>query len=310
MNLKFFGFRSSSFILHPFFMPQWAEIYEFISGKVEAFRRRIDVDDENREHEFALEARRAIEQSRAERALQRIAQTVDSVLADEIIRTPSGKAFVPEHFIVFLNPQDERDWQGAKREFIRRELAEIIMTEARRRAGEHALTTDNLEIEFRVDATLDDDEMRVSAVYGDKQELTFFTNNEKTEVFGREDLPGASGEKTETNFQTESLFAVDVWENGKHQNTIQIYKPMAVVGRGTSSFPVDVPLRKAAVSRRHAVVEFENDEFFITHIGANPTILDDQELPPNAKTRFDTQQKIKICDFELQVRPTAQTSPE
>lgn len=282
----------------------WQQVYEFISEKVEAFRRRIDVDEENREHEFAVEAWSAIEQSRAEKALQRIAQTVDAALADEIIRTPSGKAFVPEKFLVFLNTTDERDWQGAKREFIRHELAEIILSEARRRAGEHNLTADKIAIEFRVDATLDADEMRVSAVYSDERELTFFTNNEKTEVFGRSESPHASGgEKTETGEPNVPLYSIEVWENGKHAATIPIYKQAATIGRGTSGYPVDVPLRKAAVSRRHATIEIdENKQFSITHIGANPTVLDNHELPPNHKTNVSDEQKIRIGEFELQIK--------
>ena len=284
----------------------WQQVYDFILGKVEAFRQRIDVDEENREHEFAVEAWSQIDRSRAEKALQRIAQTVDAVLADEIIRTPSGRAFVPERFLVFLNTTDERDWQGAKLEFIRRELAEIILNEARRRAGEHNLTADKIAIEFRVDATLDADEMRVSAVYDDARELTFFTNNEKTEVFGTENLVRAANsrdEKTEIGAAGEPLYSIEIWENGKHAATIPVYKPLVTIGRGTSGYPVDVPLRKAAVSRRHAAIEIDKDfNFAITHTGANPTILDGQELPPNHKTPFQAEQKIRIGEFELQIK--------
>jgi len=236
--------------------------------------------------------------------LQRIAQTVDAVLADEIIRTPSGRAYIPEQFVVFLNPTDERAWQGGKREFIRHELAEIILTEARRRAGEHELTTDKIVIEFRVDATLEDDELRVSAVYHDRHELTIFANDEKTFVSGFASARAAnSSEKTEINLSAEPLYSVEVWENGKHAATVPVYKSVATIGRGTNSFPVDVPLRSHAVSRRHAVSEVdENKDFWLLHGGANPTVLGGRELPPNVKTPLLDQQKINIGEFELQIK--------
>ena len=279
----------------------WLSLNE--SEKLEAVRKFIDVEDaEASAGSFAFDAYRSIEQSRSEQFLQRIAQAIDAVLRDEIIRTPTGKAFVPERFIVFLNPTDERALQGKKREFVRQELAHIIFEEARRRAADNELTAEKIEIEFRLDGTLEADELRVSAIFEDSRELTVVTDNEKTVVFGEQNFKTILGKNTQT--ANEPLYKIEIWENEKQTAAIPVYKQTATIGRGTSSLPVEIPLRTAAVSRRHAVLEKdENGKFWITHIGANPTLLGGVELAQNVKTPLDENQKIEICGYTLGIKP-------
>ena len=93
-------------------MSQWSEWYKYISEKIESARRLIDIDENEKSDEFALKVYQKIEQSRAEQILQKMAQAVAAILSEEIIRTPSGKAFVPEKYVIFLNAQDDHDWQA------------------------------------------------------------------------------------------------------------------------------------------------------------------------------------------------------
>lgn len=282
----------------------WSDFYKYLTEKLESFRQLIDVEDQPEEsaERLAFEAERNIEQSRAERALQRIALAVDALLIEEIIRTPSGKAYVPEKFVVFLNPEDDRDWQGKKREFVQQELSEIILAEAKARAGDNELVIDKIEIEFRVDATLDVKLVRVLAVSENNRELTVVADNEKTFVVAER-----REQKEPTVFDEqpadEPLYSVEIRQHGKLNVTVPIYKHRAIVGRGTAKMQADVSLREVAVSRRHAVIDFEeNGKFSITHNGANPTIVGGAPLMPKIKTPFSPEQSIEIADFELKIK--------
>ncbi|MDQ4122789.1 MAG: FHA domain-containing protein [Acidobacteriota bacterium] len=282
----------------------WGDLYKYISEKLESLRHFIDADEppEDRADRLAFEAERSILQSRAERALQRIAMAVDALLAEEIIRTPSGKAYVPEKFVVFLNPQDDRDWQGRKREFVQQELSQMILAEAEKRAGNSELITKNIEIELRVDGTLETNLVRVQAVLENNRELTVVADNEKTFVVADMREP-----KEPTGFEEipadEPFYSVEIRQDGKLKITVPVYKRRAIIGRGMANLPADVPLRESAISRRQAVLELdENGKFWITHAGANPTFVSDEPLVPKIKTPLAPEQTIKMGDFELRIK--------
>lgn len=282
-------------------MSQWQDLYGYFSSKLNEWRALIDVEEHDGEIRTAEKVVREIELSRAEKSLQRMAQSVDAVLAEEIIRAPSGKAFVPQHYIVFLNAADDAEWTGKKRDFLRQELSQIIFAEAERRAGQNDLVVSTIEIDFRVDGTLDAEELRVTAQYDEGREMTVVTNREKTVILGKQPsfTPVFEPDKA-TNFAA-PLYNVDVSENGVRVALIPVYKREAVIGRGTGDLSVEIPLNKAAVSRRHAVLEInEDNQFWITHVGANPTIVDGVELEQNSRTSFSPQSAIEICGFTIQ----------
>lgn len=280
------------------------DLYKYISEKLESLRHFIDADalPEDRADRLAFEAERSVRQSRAERALQRIAMAVDALLAEEIIRTPGGKAYVPEKFVVFLNPDDDRDWQGRKREFVQQELSQMILVEAEKRAGSSELITKNIEIELRVDGTLEANLVRVQAVLENNRELTVVADNEKTFVVADKREPQEPAIFDELPAD-EPFYSIEIWQDGKLKITVPIYKRRAVIGRGTANLPADVPLRESAISRRQAVLELdENGKFWITHAGANSTFVADEQLLPKIKTSLAPEQTIKTGDFELKIK--------
>jgi hypothetical protein len=280
----------------------WRELFDYITGKLDAARQAIDVEPEHRAEVVAYQTKQAIEQSRAERFLQQMAQAVDAVLREEIIRTPSGKAYIPERFVIFLNPEDDRALQGKKRDFVKTELAQIIFEEARHRAGDSELTTDKIEIDMRIDATLEEDELRVSAVFDDKRELTVVADKERTVVLGEKQFTLSEIKEDKQTVFIEPLYNVEIWEGEKRVAEIPVYKRQAVIGRGTNNMPVEIPLNRAAVSRRHALLEIDdNDEFWLTHIGSNPTVVNNEELPPDSKTPLDAEKNLEISGYNLKL---------
>jgi pSer/pThr/pTyr-binding forkhead associated (FHA) protein len=93
---------------------------------------------------------------------------------------------------------------------------------------------------------------------------------------------------------------IEVWQNEARILKTSIYKREAVIGRGAASIPVDVPLKDAAISRRHAILELdENNQFWLTHTGANPTSLNGENLEPQVKTLAPQGSAIEICRFKL-----------
>jgi hypothetical protein len=282
----------------------WRDFYDFIAAKLEAARKFIDVeaDDEDAAGNAAREVARQIEQSRAERFLQKVAQAIDRILQEEIIRTPSGKAFVPEKYVVFLNPDDARDWTGRKLDFVRHELSNIIFDEARKHAEDFELVTNRVEIDFRIDGTLEKNLLRVQAVLDENKELTVVADGEKTFVLGLSQTAREETPDLQTTF-AEPLYTVEIWRGGELQNAISIHKREIVIGRGTAGAPPDVNLRDAAVSRRHAVIESDDDRnIYITHTGANPTFLNGAPLPAKQKTVFPPDARIEIGDFLIQIK--------
>jgi hypothetical protein len=282
----------------------WGDLYKYISEKLESLRHFIDVEDqpEDLADRLAFETVSSIRQSRAERSLQRIAMAIDALLAEEIIRTPSGKAYVPEKFVVFLNPSDDRDWQGRKREFVQQELSQMILEEAKKRAGSSELITQNIDIELRVDGTLENHLVRVQAVLENDRELTVVADNEKTFVVADQREPREPTVFDETP-AAEPLYVIEIWQDGKFNLAVPIYKRHAVIGRGTTQMPADVPLRESAISRRQAVIDYdENGKFWITHIGANATLAGGEPLIPKMKTPVAAEQTIEIGNIELKIK--------
>lgn len=287
----------------------WRELFDYISGKLNAARQAIDVEPEHKVEVAAIETKQALEQSRAERFLQQMAQAVDAVLREEIIRTPSGRAFVPESFVIFLNPADERELQGKKRDFIKNELAGIILEEARRRAGDNVLTAEKINIDLRIDATLEDDEMRATAIYDDQRELTVVADREKTVVLGEQYFNSSQIVQDKQTVFVEPLYVVEVWDGDKQLATIPVYKRQAIVGRGTHNMPVEIPLSRQGVSRRHAILEFDDEnQFWLTHLGSNPTLIDYENLPSNVKTLIAPHQKLEICGLNLEIHSAVKSN--
>lgn len=280
----------------------WRELFDYISGKLSAARQAIDVEPENKAEVAVVETQQALEQSRAERFLQQMAQAVDAVLREEIIRTPSGRAFVPESFVIFLNSADDGELQGKKRDFVKNELAGIILEEARSRAGDNELTADNIKIDLRVDATLEDDEMRATAIFDDQRQLTVVADREKTVVLGEQQFDLSQIRRDKQTVFVEPLYVVEVWEGDKQLATIPVYKRQAVIGRGTHNMPVEIPLSRQGVSRRHAILEFDDDnQFWLTHCGSNATKIDDVNLESENRTRISPHQKLEICELNLEI---------
>jgi hypothetical protein len=102
-----------------------------------------------------------------------IAREVETVMQREMFTPPGGPTYVPREYLVFLNPEDDGEWQGEKREGLQRGLHYVLSERAKALSGENDFQTKTLAIELKVDAGLERNRFRVQPVWDAETEKTF-----------------------------------------------------------------------------------------------------------------------------------------
>jgi hypothetical protein len=102
-----------------------------------------------------------------------IAREVETVMQREMFTPPGGPTYIPREYLVFLNPEDDGEWQGEKREGLQRGLHYVLSERAKALAGENDFQTKTLAVELRVDAGLERNRFRVQPVWDAETEKTF-----------------------------------------------------------------------------------------------------------------------------------------
>jgi hypothetical protein len=102
-----------------------------------------------------------------------IAREVETVMQREMFTPPGGPTYIPREYLVFLNPEDDSEWQGEKREGLQRGLHYVLAERAKVLSGENDFQTKTLAVELRVDAGLERNRFRVQPVWDAETEKTF-----------------------------------------------------------------------------------------------------------------------------------------
>jgi hypothetical protein len=126
-------------------------------------RRWIDGDNgtENILHEVDTK------ESKSQELLRKVLMAISDVLQEEVIQLPSGKVYIPSHFVVYLNPADDKGLRKDKREFFEQALGELVLEKAREIVGKGQLNTQKLGISLKVNGTLSNNEILVEAISAD-----------------------------------------------------------------------------------------------------------------------------------------------
>src|ERR1044071_1336096 len=90
-----------------------------------------------------------------------IAREVEAVMQREMFTPPGGPTYIPREYLVFLNPDDDAEWQGDKREGLQRGLHYVLSERAKALAGENEFQTKSFAIELKTDASLERTRFRV-----------------------------------------------------------------------------------------------------------------------------------------------------
>ena len=120
--------------------------------------------------------------SQAEEFIVKIAREVEGVMQREIVPLPQGTMIIPSEYIIFLNDEDDKEWQGAKRRGLEQGLYHILAERAKEISGKRKLETQSFSVELRVDGTLEKGDVRVQHSWDDG-------SSNKTSILARPKLP-------------------------------------------------------------------------------------------------------------------------
>lgn len=101
-----------------------------------------------------------------------VAREIETVMQREMFTPPGGPTYIPREYVVFLNPEDDGEWQGEKREGLQRGLHYVLSERAKALAGDNEFQTRSFAIELRVDAGLERNRFRVQPVWDAETERT------------------------------------------------------------------------------------------------------------------------------------------
>ena len=285
-------------------------------GLIESIRKWIDGET----GEDLLEA--ADEHAKPRRVweefLVKIAREVEAAMQREMFTPPGGPTYIPREYIVYLSPEDDKDWQGDKRRGLEQGLFHVLSERARELSGTTQLAVKSFAVELRVDGTLNKGEFRVQAVWDETESgHTMVTPrvgqtqsdnqqfNPNDTVVERAGDVSSESEQTVVRAKAAALYSVEVWRDGVREAVVPITKNEITIGRGSRSISVDLPIKgDPEVSRVHAVMSRDNEgRYWLVAKGRNPTLVNGRELTREEPTEVAPDQKIAICNFVLRIQP-------
>jgi Protein of unknown function (DUF3662)/FHA domain len=110
-------------------------------------------------------------------------------------------------------------------------------------------------------------------------------------------------EMTRVNSRLSELYRLEVWRNGVRQNVIPIFQKQVVIGRGSRSKPVDIPLSgDVEISRRHlTLVTDGNGKFWAVNEGKNPAAVNNFDLPAGQQVLVSPGVPLNVCSYMLRI---------
>ena len=306
-------------------------------------RRWIDGESAELVLEQAARDAQIKPRSKAEEFIVKIAREVEGVMQTEMVPLPQGTTIIPSEYTIFLSADDDKEWQGVKRKGLEQGLYHILAERAKEIAGKKKLETRSFVIELRIDGTLEKGDLRVQHSWEDSagnktgvlvrpKSLPSIPSDQNT--VARTDpnvrastmpsaqvqtppapsagiqqavpIPPEDGEQmTEVKSRMVELYKLEVWRGGVRQNVVPIYQREIVVGRGSKSKPVDIPLSgDVEISRRHLTLVTDGaGNFWAVNEGKNPAIINNYELPAGQRVTVTSGVPLNICSYMLRVQP-------
>ncbi|MBL8182877.1 MAG: DUF3662 domain-containing protein [Blastocatellia bacterium] len=115
---------------------------------------------------------------------------------------------------------------------------------------------------------------------------------------------GETEEMTQVANRMKELYRLEVWRGGVRQNVVPIFQNEIVVGRGSKSKPVDIPLSgDVEISRRHLSIGTDGaGNFWVTNEGKNPAAVNNYDLPINQRVTVSPGTSIIVCSYTLRIQ--------
>ncbi len=302
-------------------------------------RQWIDGDSAERVLEQAARDAQIKPRSKAEEFIVKIARAVEAVMQAEMVPLPQGTTIIPSEYAIFLSEEDDKEWRGVKRKGLEQGLYHILAERAKEIAGRKKLDTKSFTLELRIDGTLEKGDVRVQHSWEDstgnktgvlprvkmppdafapppvkKAPPTDPNLRARTErsidlqpphIQQAEPLPPEEvDEMTAVKSRLTELYRLEVWQHNVRQNVIPIYQREIVIGRGSKSKPVDIPLSgDVEISRRHLTLITDGaGNFWAVNEGKNATELNNFELPSGQRVPVQVGTPISICSYMLRIQ--------
>ncbi len=118
-------------------------------------------------------------------------------------------------------------------------------------------------------------------------------------------LPPEEGDElTAVKPRVAELYRLEVWRDNIRQSVVPVYNREIVIGRGSKSKPVDIPLSgDVEVSRRHLTLITDGaGNFWAVNEGKNATELNNFELPAGQRVPVQAGVPINICSYMLRIQ--------
>ena len=115
--------------------------------------------------------------------------------------------------------------------------------------------------------------------------------------------PNEAEEMTRVNKRHAELYRLEIWRNGARQNVVPIFQKQVVIGRGSKSKPVDIPLSgDVEISRRHlTLVTDGSGAFWAVNEGKNPAAINNYDLPAGQQVPVTPGVPLNICSYMLRI---------
>jgi hypothetical protein len=272
---------------------------------IESVRKWID-GEEDIDDEGQVKPR-----SRWDDFLVNVAREIESCMQREMFTPPGGPTYVPREYVVFLNSDDDAEWQGEKREGLERGLHHVLSERARELAGDNEFQTTTLTIDLRVDPGLEKGKFRVQHVWDTEAQKTMVKPRKRAEPAVTLPKSDDEGEATLVRPRKTStpVFSVSVKRTGANgaeapADTRAFFKNDISIGRGSRQVSVDLKLEgDLEVSREHAtLVRNEDGSFVLACKGANPIVVGaGREIASGDTAVVAPGEKIAICSYELTI---------
>ena len=307
-------------------------------------RRWIDGDTAELVLEQAARDAQVKPRSKAEEFIVKIAKAVEAVMQAEMVPLPQGTAIIPSEYTIFLSGDDDKEWQGVKRKGLEQGLYHILAERAKEIAGKKKLETRSFVIELRIDATLEKGDLRVQHSWEDSNAnktgvltrpkslpeiappamptpptspvvqvptakqtpLRPVVTQPNVNIQQAVPIPPEEGEEmTHVASRATELYRLEVWSGGVRQNVVPIYQKEIVIGRGSRSKPVDIPLAgDVEISRRHLTLVTDGaGNFWAVNEGRNPAAVNNYELPAGRRFALAPGAALNICSYMLRIQP-------
>ena len=317
-------------------------------GVLEKVRQWIDGDSAERVLEQAARDAQVKPRSKAEEFIVKIARAVEAVMQAEMVPLPQGTTIIPGEYTIFLNEEDDKEWQGIKRKGLEQGLYHILGERAKEIAGRKKLETKSFVIELRIDGTLEKGDVRVSHSWEEAaaskttvlsrskpliiepaakptvstdpnvnlltakpKDLRALTpspaNFQQSDIRQAEPLPNVDREEmTQVKSRMTELYRLEIWRNNVRQNVIPIFLREIVIGRGSKTKPVDIPLAgDVEISRRHlTLITDGTGNFWAVNEGKNAADVNDSEMPSGQRVPVSPGAPICICSYMLRILPS------